>query len=699
MKKRELPLLNRDISWLSFNYRVLLEAKRPEVPLYEKIKFLAIFSSNLDEFFRVRFANLKSLYKLKKKKKSVNFDGLNKQLLEEILNIVNRQQAEFGEIYSQIVIPELKKKKIHIWADEELSDLNKSSLNHYFKSRVLAFIQPKEIDPNKRNGIFLKNRALYFALRLQSKKKPVAERIIIVNIPSDSLPRFVELATGNDSHLYIFLDDMVRLSLSFLFPEDEIKGVWSIKLNRDAELYIEDEFSGDLVQKISKNLNQRNIGAPSRFLYDLTMPEDVLKVLRKSLGLSKDELVPGGRYHNFYDFFEFPNPFKPKLEYEKWTALINHKLESADSILDAIENEDHLLHFPYESYDYVLRLFNEAANDPKVREIRTTIYRIASNSLIANALISACKNGKKVIVFMELKARFDEENNIKWAGEMEKAGVKIIYSMPGLKVHAKVALFKRDSEKTSGRIAFFGTGNFNEKTAGLYADHGLLTANEQMCSELEQLLKYLHKKKKNPKPRRLLISQFNMQPKFIELIDREIKHARNNFSAHIIIKLNNLEDPVMIEKLYEASRGGVKIDLIVRGICCLVPNKKGFSENIRVVRIVDRYLEHARIFWFKNKGNAEIFMGSADWMKRNLYFRIEVIFPLLRKEHKREIEKNLEIQLGDNFKAVNLDEHQNNIFQEKPERIKTAQKGFYTWLKGRNARNRKYFSGKQEKTT
>lgn len=699
MKKKEIPLHNRDISWLSFNYRVLLEARRHEVPLYEKIKFLAIFSSNLDEFFRVRFANLKSLYKLKKKKKSVDFDGLNKQLLEDILDIVNKQQAEFGEIYSQIIIPELKKKKIHIWADEKLSDLNQSSLNHYFKSKVLAFIQPKEIDPNEKNGIFLKNRVLYFAIRLESKTEAAQERTVIVNIPSDNLPRFVELATGDDSYLFIFLDDMLRLSLPFLFPDDKIKGVWSIKLNRDAELYIDDEFSGDLVQKISKNLNQRNIGAPSRFLYDLAMPEDVLKILRKSLGLSKDELVAGGRYHNFYDFFEFPNPLKPKLEYEKWNALINQKLEKADSILDAIEKEDHLLHFPYESYDYVLRLFNEAANDPKVREIRTTIYRIASNSLIANALISASKNGKKVIVFMELKARFDEENNIKWAAKMEKAGVKIIYSMPGLKVHAKVALFIRDSENASGRIAFFGTGNFNEKTAGLYADHGLLTANEGMCTELEQLLKYLHKKKKNPKPAKLLISQFNMQPKFIELIDREMEHSRTNFSAHIIIKLNNLEDPIMIEKLYDASRAGVKIDLIVRGICRLVPNKKGYSENIRVIRIVDRYLEHARIFWFKNKGKAEVFMGSADWMKRNLYFRIEVIFPILNKDHKKEIEKNLEIQLNDNFKAVILDEHQNNVFQEKPERIKTAQKGFYTWIKGRNARNRKNLSDRPEKTS
>ncbi len=697
MKNKEIPLHNRDISWLSFNYRVLLEAKRKEVPVYEKIKFLAIFSSNLDEFFRVRFANLKSLNKLQKKKKSVDIEELNEKLLTTILDIVKNQQKEFGQIYSEIVLPELNKKKIHIWNGEDLSEINKSSLNHYFKSKILAFIQPVELDPKGKENVFLRNRALYFAIRLKSNEESSAERIVIFNIPSDELPRFVELATGYDSYLYMFLDDMIRESLDFLFPQEEIMGVWSIKLNRDAELYIDDEFSGDLVQKISKNLEQRNIGAPSRFLYDLKMPDEVLKPLRKSLGLSKDELVPGGRYHNFYDFFQFPNPHKPDLQYEDWKPLINLELENSRSILDAIEKKDHLLHFPYESYDYVLRLFSEAAIDPKVTEIRTTMYRIASNSLIANALISASKNGKKVIVFMELKARFDEENNIRWAKAMEDAGIKIIYSMPGLKVHAKVALFKRESEASSGRIAFFGTGNFNEKTASLYADHGLLTANEEMTAELEQVLKYLHKRKSSPNPKSLLISQFNMQEKFIELIDREIETAKSNFSAHIIIKLNNLEDSVMITKLYEASREGVKIDLIIRGICRLVPNKKGFSDNIRVVRIVDRYLEHARIFWFRNNGDSEIFMGSADWMRRNLYFRIEVIFPILNDIHKKEIEKNLEIQLGDNFKAVSLDRNLNNVFPTKPERIKMAQKGFYTWLKGRNVRIKRKFNDKPGK--
>lgn len=653
-----------------------MEARSEEVPLYEKIKFLAIYSSNLDEFFRVRYANLKSFNLL-------NEEGLpevQESLLTQIIDIVRKQQEEFGRIYTEIIIPELKKNKIRIWSGEKLSDTVRASLDHYFKCKVLAFLNPVEV--TKDSNLFLENRALYHAVK--TKDAEGNEKVFVVNIPSNKLDRFISLDSEKDEFIYMFLDDIIRLSLDFIFPDKEIKGVWSIKLNRDAELYIEDEYSGDLVEKITSNLNKRKIGAPSRFLFDKTMPKDVLKVLRKSQNLSKDEIVAGGKYHNYYDFFGFPNPIAPKLENEFWTPLPHLNLETESSMLNAIEKRDFLLHFPYESYDYVLRFFSEAANDPKVKEIRTTLYRIASKSFVAEALITAAKNGKKVIVFMELKARFDEENNIKWAKAMEEAGIKIIYSIPGLKVHAKVALIKREGKDGLKRIAYFGTGNFNEQTALIYADHALLTSNEKMVDELEQVLKYLHKKKKDPKPETLLISQFNMQQKFIELIDREIAHAKNNFKGHIIIKLNNLQDPVMIEKLYEASKAGVKIDLIIRGICCLVPELKDFSRNINVIRIVDRYLEHARIFWFRNKGNPEIFMGSADWMKRNLYFRIEVIFPILNEEHKNEIQRNLEIQLKDNFKAVKLDSELRNIEQAPPKRKRSAQKGFYTWLKSRN---------------
>ncbi len=686
MEKNNIPLFDRDLSWLSFNYRVLMEAGKAEVPVYEKIKFLAIFSSNLDEFFRVRFANLKSLQTLKKKKDSVDFVDFDEKILANILKIVKQQQIEFGRIYEKIILPELEQNGIRIWFGEELSEVNTRSLDHYFKTRVLAFLQPIKINSDASNTVFLQNRALYFAIKLKSGNQ---ERIEILNIPSDHLPRFVELDTGDNTFMYMFLDDMVRLKLNFLYPKDEILGVWSIKLNRDAELYIEDEFSGDLVQKITKHLERRNIGAPSRFLFDGKLPDDVLKILRKVLFLTKDELVPGGRYHNFFDFFELPNPKAPKLQYEKWPSLMKLSLENELSMLKAIERGDYLLHFPYESYDYVLRFFNEAAFDSEVKEIRTTMYRIASNSLIANALISASKNGKKVIVFMELKARFDEENNIKWAKAMENAGIKIIYSIPGLKVHAKVALVIKERHGETIRLAFFGTGNFNEKTAGLYADHGLFTAHPQMTIELEQMLRYLHKKKKEPELSLLLISQFNMQERFIEMLDREISNSLAGSGGHVIIKLNNLEDPVMIAKLYEASQAGVKVELIIRGICRLIPEKKRFSENITVRRIVDRYLEHARIFWFHNNGNSEVFMGSADWMRRNLYFRIEVIFPILNIRHKNEIEKNLEIQLNDNFKAVRLDQKLNNVAIEPTTIKRSAQQDFYKWLDNRNKRENK----------
>lgn len=693
---KNLPLFDRDLSWLSFNYRVLMEAASSDVPVYEKIKFLAIFSSNLDEFFRVRYANLKSLDKLKLKKISKNLNEIESNLLEKIVDIVSLQQKEFGSIFNEIIIPELKRQKIQIWSGEALSPANKTSLDHYFRSRVLAFINPIALDDTKKSKVFLDNRALYIVVRLKSADS--TESLQLVNIPSDQLPRFIELATEDESHLFIFLDDMIKLNLDFIFPDQEVLGFWSIKLNRDADLYIEDEFSGDLVSKITDNLNKRNIGAPSRFLYDQNMPKDVLKTLRKTIGLEKEELVPGGTYHNFYDFFQFPNPVGSKLEFDKWPSLENPYLHDEVSILDAMEKGDFLLHFPYESYDYVLRFFNEAAIDKNVYEIRATFYRVASNSLITNALISAARNGKRVVVFMELKARFDEENNIKWAKAMESVGIKIIYSMPGLKVHAKVALVKRRVGDVEKAYAFLGTGNFNEKTASIYADHALFTCDESLTGELESLLRYLHKKKKTPKPKELLISQFNIRDRFFDLIDREIQLAKKNFPAHMIIKVNNLEDPAMIQKLYEASEAGVKIDLIVRGICRLIPGKRNYSENIKVRRIVDRYLEHARIFWFSNNGDSEVYLGSADWMKRNLYYRVEVVFPVKDKSYKYELERCLQIQLDDNYKATELNSKLENVFQEKPKRKRSAQREFYAWLKRRNSRIERGLNDRQGKT-
>jgi polyphosphate kinase len=423
------------------------------------------------------------------------------------------------------------------------------------------------------------------------------------------------------------------------------------------------------VAKIQKQITKRDLGVPSRFLYDGSASAELLETFREIFELEEEDLVNGGKYHSLFDFFQLPNPIGPELEYEKQPPLNNRHIDQYRSIFEAIDQWDQILHFPYHSYNYILQFFNQAAIDPGVTEIKVTFYRMASDSVIGNALISAAKNGKKVTVFIELKARFDEENNLIWAEKMQKEGVKIVYSIPGIKVHAKVALVKKKiGPRKYKNYCFFGTGNLNEQTAAIYCDHGVLTQNENMGKELDQLFKYLHEQKPPQPFQHLLVSQFNIIDRFYVLIDREIAHAQAGKEGRITIKLNNLEEHGMIDKLYEASRAGVKIELIVRSICCLIPGVEGMSENITVRRIVGRYLEHARVFWFHNNGDHELFMGSADWMKRNLKSRIEVTFPIYNEELKRQLKELLMLQLKDNTKAVLLDDKQNNVFIErKPE--------------------------------
>lgn len=684
----KIPLFNRDLSWLAFNYRVLHEAKDPNVPLYDRLKFLAIYSSNLDEFFRVRVASLQSLNKLGKKKVKKSLDFSPKKILEEIHKNVNKQLDEFGQLFRNELLPQLKAKKIFVYVNETIPEAFHAEIEHYFRSKVLAYLQPYYLNRKNKKEPFLDNKAIYLALSIKATGNPQGpEEYAYVNIPTGHLTRFFKIKEANQGHHYILLDDILRLNLKVVFPEHDVLACHSIKLNKSADLNIEDEYSGDLLEKISKQITKRNIGVPSRFLYDSEMDNNLLHELINTFGISEEELVPGGRYHNLNDFMTLQNPLKPALEQPKQQPVKKTTLDQGNSIFEAIKNKDCILHFPYHSYDYVLRFFNEAAIDPEVEEIKITLYRIAANSLIANALISAVNNGKQVTVFVELKARFDEENNIRWAKKMQKAGINIIYSIPGLKVHAKVALIKRKLKKGEPKgYAFFGTGNFNESTAGIYADCGLLTCHKKMIAELDQVFTYLDKRKKIKPFKHLLVSQFNLQPGFAAMIDREIAIAKAGEKAEIIIKLNNLEDEVMIARLYEASQAGVQIKLINRGICCLLPNDPTFSENIDVYRLVDMYLEHSRVFIFRHGGENNMFLSSADWMKRNLYRRIEVGFPIYDPDIKKEIIQMINFQLSDNMKAKKLDKNHKHLpIKRSPNARKIrAQVQFYNWLKKKN---------------
>lgn len=644
---------------------------------------MAIYSSNLDEFFRVRVGAIRHLLSIPSEASKAQ------ELLDQINFIVSRQQKEFGKNFREKIIPALEKNNIFLLNDSQLTKSQLQFVRNYFQDELIYQIQPVLLVKNK-VAPFLQNGAIYFVVGLQAKqkkqKKPVKRRnrYAIVKIPSDTHARFVELPPEKGKYGIIFLDDIIRANLDQLFKGYEICSCHSIKLSRDADLHIEDEYEGNLVEKVKKNLSKRKTGAPARFLYDEAMPTNVLNFLKDCFKLKKNEMIPGARYHNFYDFFRFPNPLSPQLEVFTPQPMRLPVLDSYSSIFEAIKNRDWLLSFPYQSYDYFLRFLQDAAYDPKVIEIKATQYRVADNSAVVSALIDAARNGKKVTVFVEVKARFDEETNLKFAQQMAAAGIQIIYSIPGLKVHAKACLISRVSGNRRGirYYAFMSTGNFNEKTARIYSDHGFFTCKQEYTDELIGLFDYLQSQNTKVSFSKLLVTQFNMVDEFSRLIDQEITAAKQGKKAHIIIKLNNLEDEIMIKKLYKASQTGVKIDIIVRSICCLVP-ESDFSENITVRRIVDTFLEHARVFVFYHNGEQKIFLSSADWMKRNLYHRIELGFPLEDPEIKSEMLDILTLQLKDNTKARILDQQLNNKpIPQEGEKIR-AQQAIFEYLRNK----------------
>lgn len=669
---------NRDLSWLTFNKRVLEEAANEQVPLLERIKFLSIYSSNLDEFYRVRMPVLRALQKIgKKKSNDINADA-QADLLQQASDMILSQQQRFGHILTTQLLPGFKAEKIHLLYNESLPDELQEEISQYFLSTVLAFLQPVSLDDE--HGFFPENNKLYFLIEVNNGK---ANKQVLLNIPSDDLPRFLSIKKASGQYI-IFLDDVIRHNLDKLFAGQEITNCFSFKITRDAELDLKDEYSGDLSEQIEKQLNKRDLGYATRFLHQADMPPQVMESLSKYLNLNKPTTVEGGRYHNLKDFATLPIA-DPKFSFEKWPAAHLPGVSVSQPLAEAIKQKDLLINTPYQSYDIVLRFFNEAANNPNVEEISVTLYRVASDSKIANALISAAKNGKKVRVVVELKARFDEANNIKWAKKMKSAGIDIVYSVTALKVHAKIALVKTRSNNRISYSGLLATGNFNEGTARFYTDHILFTGNHKLLREVELLFIFLSKREKPSKEnhikfKNILVAQFNLQERFLELIDREIGLAKQGKPAGIIIKMNNLEEKGMINKLYEASQAGVKVSLIIRGICCLIPGLAGMSENITVKRIVDRYLEHGRIFIFNNDGDTEVFMGSADWMNRNIHHRIEVCFPVLDEGLKQQICKIVDLQLNDNVQAVLIDEHLNNIKQEASGNDLASQEAIYRML-------------------
>ncbi|MCM4156798.1 polyphosphate kinase 1 [Gramella sp. AN32] len=669
---------HRDLNWLSFNERVLQEAADKLNPLYERIRFLAIFSSNLDEYFRVRVSQLRQIKRVKKsirKKLALRPSKITKEIIEEVKN----QQNKFGEIYNNEIIPELAENGIFILDCEHFKKAHIKFVESYYENKIKEHINPIFLDLNNENELFLENSVLYFLISFENE-----DELAVVNIPVKECGRFLMMEGVKGENNITYTDEILRHEAHKLFPKKKITGIYEIKLSRDAELYLDDIYTGVLAEKIYESLQQRTDGQPTRLLYDAAMPKEIQKKIRKLLKLGKIDMMPGGKYHNFKDFFSFPDPTNnKKLQYEKLPALPHKTLEKSKDYFKVIAKKDQSLHFPYMSFSYVERFVEQAAKDPEVTEIKISLYRVADESDLTSSLMKALENGKQVTVFVEAKARFDEKNNITWGRKFEEKGANVIYSFPKVKVHSKILLVCRQEGDELMRYSYIGTGNFNSKTSEIYCDHAIFSANKNITKELHRLFKVLEGELIIPREKNLLISPFSTRQEFMKLIFNEIENARDGKKAKITAKMNSLEDDEMIELLYKASQAGVKIRLLIRGFTCLIPGIKGLSENIYITSVVDRFLEHGRIYIFENGGEEVMFYGSADWMNRNLERRIEVISPILDKDIQKEFKEILEIQLKDNVKARIQDaEEKNEYVKRKPKEKKIrSQYAIYDYLK------------------
>ncbi|KIO78336.1 polyphosphate kinase [Pedobacter lusitanus] len=684
MTKKKVPFLNRELSWLYFNERVLQEATDETVPLIERIKFLSIFSSNLEEFYRVRVATMTRLSNLNDKAKELL--GFNpKKVLNEIKNIVVKQERKFEQLFQATLINELAQNRIFILNDTQLNVARGEFVKEHFRDKILSNLVPIMIDLEKPFPE-LRDRYLYFFVRLKKKAGKKDEKYALIELPPD-LPRFLVLPETNGLKFIILAEDIIKYCLDdifYVFKYDEVDA-YSIQLTRDAELDIDKNVSDKFIDELKTSLDKRKKGKPMRLLYDTEMPFDMLGVLVAKMKIEAESLIPGNRYHKFGDFIRFPNVGDKSLEYPVNVPLKVFGLHRTQSIFNKLAERDYLVNLPYQSYDYIILFLREAAIDPKVTAINITLYRLAENSRVINALINAAKNGKKVNCLVELKARFDERANIFWTNRLEEEGVHVNYGLTDYKVHSKICLVTRIEKGRPVYYANLATGNFNEKTAKLYCDHSIFTAKKEITHDLIKLFAALNKRTVATGFKYLIVSPLESRTKFYTLIDREIKIARAGKPAYLIFKVNSLADEGIVEKLYDASNAGVKIKLIVRGICCLIPGVKGFSENITVISIIDKFLEHARVFIFGNNGKEELFLSSADLMSRNFEHRVEVGFPVLDEDVKQEIRDIIDFQLQDNVKARDITRLNNNKYHKN--RISTkvrAQVQTYNYLKNKH---------------
>ncbi len=669
MIKTKNKYINREISWLLFNERVLQESGDKNVPLIERLRFLGIFSNNLDEFFRVRYATVKRIVDAGKKGKSVLGGEKAKDLLEEITKTVIKLQAKSIAILKDIE-GELEDEGIFIIQESELNEGQKEFVKNYFTQKVSPQLMILILN-DKTEFPTLKDTAAYLAVEMvirgvdkhgENKEKQYA----LIEIPK-GVDRFVELPKEGDKSYIIILDDLIRYCLGSIFSMFDYESIsaYMIKITRDAELDIDNDLSKSFIEKIYSSVEDRKLGVPVRFIYDKNIDGDILGFLKEKMGIeSSDSIIPGGRYHNRRDYMGFPSLGRKDLLYEKIRPLPVKGLGIGGSLFEHIAKKDYLQYTPYHTFSNIINFLREAALDPKVKSIKITLYRLASNSQVAASLINAVKNGKKVTVLIELQARFDEQANIRYAEQLQTEGVNLKVGVPGLKVHSKICVIEREEEQGVKRYGFISTGNFSEATARIYTDYTLFTAHEGIMKELNKVFDFFETTYKINKYKHLIVSPHYTKSTFLKLIDNEIANVNVGKEAFIKIKMNSLTSYKMVDKLYEASRAGVKIQLIIRGVCCLVPGVKGMSENIEAISIVDKFLEHPRIFIFGNNGDTKIYISSADWMTRNLDFRVEVGCPIYDADIKQELLDTFEISWKDNVKAREFNEAQDNNYRK-----------------------------------
>ena len=684
MPNKKPVILNREISWLQFNDRVLQEATDPDTPLIEKIRFLGIYSNNLDEFFRIRVATLSRVQGMDKKFNQDVYVNPRKTL-KEIARIDKDKQKEFLRVFRSL-INELAENNIYIVNDNQLTPEQGSYIKKYFQENIRPRLFP--IMLNNLKGSSLKDHSLYMAVVLHVKNKPDLEKFALIEVPVGPLPRILILPPDGEKKFFILLDDIIRYCLDDIFSVFGFNAfkAYAVNFTRDAELDIDNDVSKSFLEIMAESIKQRDAGSTVRFTYDRHIPAKLLtQLLGKLQSTKSDTIVPSGRYHNFRDFMSFPNFGEPQLEYAPLPPLNHPFISNKESMLACIREKDIMIHYPYQSFQHIIDLLREASMDPNVRAIKMTLYRVASSSSVVNALINAARNGKEVTVFLELQARFDEEANIYWSEKMQEEGVRVIQSIPGFKVHAKLLLIRR--KEAGDKNAYYcaiGTGNFNETTARIYADSTLFTADKALTSEVNIVFHLFDSKYSVPKFKHLVVAPFSMRSYFIRLINNEIRNAKKGKEAWIILKLNSLVDEKSVKKLYEASQAGVNIKLIIRGICVLLPGVPGLSENIEAVSIVDRFLEHSRIFVFCNENDPKYFISSADWMVRNFDYRIEVACPIYDPSIQEELMTILKMQLRDNSKARLLGEYNTNEYVERTEGVMKFQSQAETYKYFRN---------------